>query len=131
MLRRFLAAAVVVALGLTAAARPAVVVTEEAERRILLWRGQSGELRFVNSVTDSPVAIRFRVGRRFEAFSVAADPQTESYYTAGVYSWNERAAGESREEIRLCSIGGIDLRLGSHELHIAGRCLEVRLLWTW
>lgn len=118
------------ALGLAAAVRPAVVVTEEAERRILLWRGQSGEIRFVHSVTERPVAIRFRVGRRFEDFSVAADPLTESYYTAGVHPWNERVALERTEEIRLCSMRGIDLRLGSHELHLAGGCLEVRLLWT-
>lgn len=127
---RWLAAAALLAIGVTAAARPVLVVGEDSRRRILLWHGQSGEIRFLHSVTDRPVAIRFRVGRRFEAFSVATDPLTESTYTSGVYLWNDRAGGERTDAIRLCSMRGIDLRLGFHELHIAGGCLEVRLLWT-
>ncbi|MEJ5359542.1 MAG: hypothetical protein WHT06_12820 [Desulfobacterales bacterium] len=127
---RLLAAAAVLAVGFTAAARPALVVGEDSSRRILLWHGQSGEIRFLHSVTDRPVTIRFRLGRRFEAFSVATDPLTESTYTAGVYLWNDRVGEEQTELLRLCSLRGIDLRLGSHELHIAGGCLEVRLLWT-
>ncbi len=130
MRARRLAAAGLLALGLAAAAKPAYVTGDGAEGWILLWRGQSGEIRFVNSVTERPVEIRFRVGRRFEGFAVATDPGTESYYTGGAYALNELAAGEATEVIRLCSMRGIELRVGFHERHVAGGCLEVRLLWT-
>jgi len=128
--RRWAAAGLLLALGFAAAARPAFVTGDGAEGWMLLWRGQRGEIRFVNSVTEKPVEIRFRVGRRFEGFSVATDPLTESYYTAGAYALNELASGEAVEAIRLCSMRGIDLRVGFHERHVAGGCLEVRLLWT-
>lgn len=127
--RRWAAAGLLV-LAFAAAARPALITGDGAKGWILLWRGQSGEIRFVNSVTERPVEIRFRVGRRFEGFSVATDPLTESYYTAGAYAVNELASGEAVEAIRLCSMRGIDLRVGFHKRHIAGGCLEVRLLWT-
>jgi hypothetical protein len=110
--------------------KPAVVKTDSHAGLLLLFRGQSGVIRFVNSVTERPVAIRFRIGSRFQDFSVATDETTEAYYTNGLYSMNEVVSKNSTEALRFCSIKGISLKLGFYDLYVQGGCLEVKLLWT-
>jgi hypothetical protein len=115
---------------LLAAVKPAVVSTDQKTGLLVLFRGQSGQIRFTNSVTQEPVVIGFRVGSVFKDFSVATDPLTEAYYTSGTYPLNAAAAAEATAVLRFCSIKGIALRLGCYDIELADGCLEVRLLWT-
>jgi len=109
---------------------PAVVQTEDHSRLLVLLRWQSGEIRFVNSVTGRPVSIHFRVGGLFQDFAVTTDETTEAYYTNGLYSMNDVDSKESVDILRFCSMKGIRLTLGFYDLDVKGGCLEVRLLWT-
>jgi hypothetical protein len=110
--------------------KPAVVHTDNHARLLVLFRGQSGVIRFVNSVTEKPVAIHFRIGSRFQDFSFVTDETTEAYYTSGLFSLNEAVSKESKEALRFCSMKGISLKLGFYDLHVKGGCLEAKLLWT-
>jgi hypothetical protein len=127
--RRWLIAALVAAcfLGLF---KPAVIRTDSETRLAALFRWQSGQIRFVNSVTERPVSIRFRIGSRFQAFSVATDETTEAYYTHGLYDMNRMVAEESTDRLSFCSVKGISLRIGFYTLSVQDGCLEVALLWT-
>jgi hypothetical protein len=115
---------------LLAAVKPAVFATDQRTGLLVLFRWQSGQIRFINSVTQEPVVIRFRLGRVFQEFSISTDPLTESYYTFGTYRLNEAAAAEQTAILRFCSVGGISLMLGFYAIEIKDGCLEVRLLWT-
>jgi len=110
--------------------KPAVVQTDGHARLLVLLRWQSGAIRFVNSVTGKPVAIRFRVGGRFRNFSVVTDETTEAYYTGGVYPMNAVLSGESVTILRYCSAKGISMTIGFYTLQVMDSCLEVKLLWT-
>jgi hypothetical protein len=116
--------------GLLLILKPAVVKTDNRAGLLVLFRGQSGVIRFVNSVTERPVAIHFRIGSRFQDFSVVTDETTEAYYTSGLFSLNEAVSRESTEVLRFCSMKGISLKLGFYDLYLKGGCLEARLLWT-
>jgi hypothetical protein len=109
--------------------KPAVVKTEDHSRLLVLLRWQSGQIRFVNSVTGKPVVIHFRIGSLFNDFTVSTDETTEEYYTNGLYSLNEVVAGDSTDVLRFCSVQGIRLTLGFYDLDVKDGCLEVRLLW--
>lgn len=130
MARRLLLAAFLVVLGLGWVLRPAVATTEDGSRLLVLLRGQPGRIQFVNSVTGRPVAIRFRVGTRFDGFAMSTDPATEEYYTSGLYSMSDVVSKQSTNTLRFCSVKGIHLVLGFHELDVRNGCLEVKLLWT-
>ena len=119
-----------IAVCLPAFCKPAVIRTDRDTRLAVFFRGQSGEIQFVNSVTDRPVSFGFRVGRRFQAFSVLTDETTEAYYTNGTYDMNTQVAQESTDQLRLCSMKGIALRLGFYSYTVKDGCLEVTLLWT-
>jgi hypothetical protein len=110
--------------------KPAVVKTDDHAGLLMLFRGQSGVIRFVNSVTGGPVTIHFRIGGRFQDFSVVTDETTEAYYTSGLFSLNEAVSKESTEALRFCSMKGISLRLGFYDFYLKGGCLEAKLLWT-
>jgi hypothetical protein len=114
---------------LIAGLKPAVVRTEDHSRLLVLLRWQSGQIRFVNSVTGRPVVIHFRIGGLFHDFAVKTDETTEDYYTNGLYSLNEVVAEESTDSLRFCSIKGIRLTLGFYDLEVKDGCLEVKLLW--
>jgi len=116
--------------SLMAVVKPAILRTDNHARLLVLLRWQSGCVRFVNSVTERPVAIHFRVGGTFRDFSVTTDAGTEEYYTGGMYSMNEAVAAESLPHLRFCSIKGIAVKIGFYELHLNDGCLEVKLLWT-
>jgi hypothetical protein len=118
------------AAGLAWLVRPAVVETDGGSRLLVLLRGQSGKIRFVNSVTGRPVEIGFRVGTLFHDFAMATDRATEEYYTGGLYAVNEVASHESTNALRFCSMKGIHLSVGLHELDARNGCLEVTLPWT-
>jgi hypothetical protein len=127
--RRLTIAAITVA-GIMGLCKPAVIRTDHDTRLAVFFRGQSGDIQFVNSVTGRPVSIGLRIGRRFQAFSVLTDKTTEAYYTNGTYDMNTRAARESTDQLRFCSVKGITLRLGFYTYSIKDGCLEVTLLWT-
>ncbi len=110
--------------------KPAVLQTNNHTRLLVILRWQSGTIRFVNSVTDKPVVIRFRVGGRFRDFSVVTDETTEAYYTGGVYPMNDTVSRESLRSLRFCSIKGISMTIGFYDLQVNESCLEVKLLWT-
>jgi hypothetical protein len=116
--------------GLMAVVKPAILETDNHARLLVLLRWQSGSVRFVNSVTERPVAIHFRVGSTFQDFSMDTDAGTEAYYTGGTYSINEALSAESRPRLRFCSIKGIAVSIGFYELQLNDGCLEVKLLWT-
>lgn len=116
--------------GLVAVVKPAIVRTDNHARLLVLLRWQSGTVRFVNSVTERPVAIHFRVGGTFRDFSVATDAGTEEYYTGGMYSMNEAISVESLPSLRFCSIKGISVTIGFYDIQLNDGCLEVKLLWT-
>jgi hypothetical protein len=110
--------------------KPALIKTDNHAGLLVLFRGQSGTIRFVNSVTEKPVAIHFRIGARFQDFSVVTDETTEAYYTNGLFSLNEAVSKESKDALQFCSMKGIFLSLGFYDFHLKGDCLEVKLLWT-
>lgn len=128
--RRVLFALYLLVAGVLAVGKPAILQTDSGARLLLLWRGQTGSIRFVNSVTGQPVEIDFRIGRLFQNFSVATDETTEAYYTHGVYPMGEALAAESERSLKFCSSTGIELRLGFYHVHLRDGCLEARLLWT-
>ncbi len=109
--------------------KPAVVTTEDHSRLLVLLRWQSGQVRFVNSVTGRPVVIHFRIGSLFQDFTISTDETTEGYYTNGLYSLNEVVAKDSTDTLRFCSVKGIRLTLGFYDFDVQDGCLEVRLLW--
>ncbi len=109
--------------------KPAVVKTDEDSRLLLLLRWQSGQIRFVNSVTNRPVVIHFRIGGLFHGFAVSTDQTTEDYYTNGLYCLNDVVAKESTDILRFCSVKGIRLTLGFYDIEVKDGCLEVKLLW--
>ena len=110
--------------------KPAVVKTEDGSRLLVLLRWQSGDIRFVNSVTEKPVWIHFRIGGPFHDFEVTTDEATEEYYTSGLYSMNDALSATATRILRFCSIKGIHLALGFYTLQVKDGCLEVKLLWT-
>jgi hypothetical protein len=110
--------------------KPAVFRTDDHAGLLVLFRGQSGVIRFVNSVTERPVAIHLRIGGRFQDFSVATDETTEAYYTNGLFSLNEAVSKESTDALQFCSMKGISLSLGFYDFDLKDGCLEVKLLWT-
>jgi hypothetical protein len=109
--------------------KPAVVKTEDHSRLLVLLRWQSGQIRFVNSVTNRPVVIHFRIGSLFHEFAVNTDAATEEYYTNGLYSLNKVVARDSTDVLRFCSVKGMRVTLGFYDLDVKDGCLEVRLLW--
>ena len=117
-------------IGAAVLLRPAIATTEKGSRLLVLLRWQSGRIQFVNSVTGRPVAIRFRVGTAFDRFAMTTDPATEEYYTNGVYRLNDVTSTQSTNALRFCSMNGIHLTLGFHDLDVRNGCLEVKLLWT-
>jgi hypothetical protein len=110
--------------------KPALIKTEDHAGLLVLFRGQSGAIRFVNSVTERPVTIHFRIGGRFKDFSFATDETTEAYYTNGLFSLNEAVSKESTDALRFCSMKGISLTMGFYNFYLKDGCLEVKLLWT-
>lgn len=110
--------------------RPVAIRTDEGLSLALLLRRQTGEIRFVNSVTGGPVEISFTVLDRFRRFSVQTDKTTEAYYSHGVYELNGAVAGEAKASMNFCSMKGIALRLGFFTYTIQDGCLEAELLWT-
>jgi hypothetical protein len=129
MAKRFLTLALPI-ICLVFSLKPAVVTTGDHSRLLALLRWQSGQIRFVNSVTGRPVVIDFRIGSLFHDFVVSTDETTEAYYTNGLYSLNEVVAKDSTETLRFCTVNGIRLTLGFYDLNVKEDCLEVRLLWT-
>ena len=114
---------------LVASLKPAVVKTEDHSRLLVLMRWQSGQIRFVNSVTRRPVVIHFRIGSLFHDFAVSTDETTEDYYTNGLYTLNEVVAKDATDVLRFCSVKGMRLKLGFYDLDVKNGCLEVKLLW--
>jgi hypothetical protein len=120
----------VLSAGLPFILRPAVVKTENHSRLLVLLRWQSGEIRFINSVTERPVRISFRIADRFRDFAAVTDETTEAYYTGGMYCMNKVLSKSATGVLRFCSIEGIHLSLGFYSLDVKNGCLEVRFLWT-
>lgn len=116
--------------GLMAVVKPAILRTDNHARLLVLLRGQSGTVRFVNSVTERPVVYHFRVAGTFRDFSVATDAGTEEYYTGGMYSMNEAVSTDSLPILRFCSIKGMSVTIGFYDFQLNDGCLEVELLWT-
>ena len=110
--------------------KPAVVKLDSGSRLLVLLRWQSGEIQFVNSVTEKPVSIHFQIGGLFRQFTVSTDETTEAYYTNGLYSMNEAVSRESTHTLKFCSMKGISLTLGFYSFSLKDGCLEVKLLWT-
>jgi hypothetical protein len=110
--------------------KPAVIRTENETRLAVFLRGQTGQIRFVNSVTGQPVVIRFSIHGRFQTFSVLSDETTEAYYSHGVYDLNQAVSDEATKRLNLCSMKGISLTMGFYTFTVQNGCLEVDLLWT-
>ncbi|OQX27171.1 MAG: hypothetical protein BWK80_06670 [Desulfobacteraceae bacterium IS3] len=111
--------------------RPAVITTDDHTGLLMLLRWQSGHIRFVNSVTEKPVMIHFRIRDKFRDFLFLTDETTENYYTSGFCDLNESLSAEATDTLRFCSVKGMSLRLGWHEFYLKdGGCLEVKLLWS-
>ncbi len=128
--RRLMIVAAIAVVCFAGLFKPVLIRTDHETRLAALFRWQSGRIRFVNSVTDHPVTIRFQIVRRFQAFSVSTDETTEAYYTHGVYALNDIVAEESTDRLKFCSIKGISLKMGFYEIEVKDGCLEVALLWT-
>ena len=130
MTRRELIIFVIVLVCLLLILKPAVVKLESGSRLLVLLRWQSGKIQFVNSVTEKPVTIHFKIKGLFQQFRVVTDETTEAYYTNGLYSMNEAVLRESTNTLKFCSMKGISLTLGFYRFSLKDGCLEVKLLWT-
>ncbi len=108
-----------------------VVVVEDGQKRwiLLLSAWEQGQVEFVNSVTGKPVLLEFRLPWAFGGFRAFTDPETEAYYTAGQYPWNQALARERRKTLAYCSEVGLALRLGNTWFRVEKGCLRLRLLW--
>jgi hypothetical protein len=126
----FLLAGGLLLIGFAVLVKPACLRTDAGDRLMVLWRGQTGSIRFTNSVTGRPVVIDFEIGRLFRHFAVATDPTTEAYYTHGVYALEPALAAESTRRLHFCSSTGMELRFGFYDIPLQGGCLEATLLWT-
>ncbi len=73
--------------------------------------------------------MRFDLPWHFSGFSAQTDPDTETYYTGGEYSWNDKLAGESTRVLDFCSEVGIKLMLGSLKYEIRHGCVRAAMLW--
>ncbi|MFZ3045648.1 MAG: hypothetical protein WA151_07010 [Desulfatirhabdiaceae bacterium] len=110
--------------------KPAMIRTENETRLAVFLRWQTGQIYFVNSVTDQPVVIRFSLHGQFRNFSVTSDEATESYYSHGVYDLNQAVSDEATKRLNFCSMKGISLTMGFYTFTVQNGCLEVDLLWT-
>ncbi|RTG92842.1 hypothetical protein CSW25_06490 [Thermus scotoductus] len=107
-----------------------VVVEDGTERRyMLLTPWEKGQVEFVNTVTGKPVLLEFHLPWAFQGFRAFTDPETEAYYTAGEYPWNQALARERRKTLAYCSEVGLALKLGSTWFRVEKGCLRLRLLW--
>ncbi|WP_370687359.1 hypothetical protein [Thermus sp. NEB1569] len=108
-----------------------VVEVEEGGRKtyLALFPWEEVRVEFVNSVTGRPVLLEFRPLFRLQDFRAYTDPETEAYYTAGEYSWNQSLARERRKTLAYCSEVGLALKLGSTWFRVEKGCLRLRLLW--
>nr|WP_051946868.1 hypothetical protein [Thermus amyloliquefaciens] len=102
---------------------------DEGRRYLLLTAWDEGRVEFVNSVTGRPVLLEFGMPWAFQGFRAFTDPETEAYYTAGEYPWNQALAKERRRALAYCSEMGLALRLGGTWFRAEGGCLRLRLLW--
>jgi len=108
-----------------------VVVVEEGQKKwyLFLSAWEQGRVEFVNSVTGKPVLLEFRLPWAFQGFQAFTDPETEAYYTAGEYPWNQALAKERRKDLAYCSEVGLALKLGDTWFRVQRGCLRLRLLW--
>jgi len=111
--------------------KPARVVVGDRSTVVFFRRFQEGSLRFVNSVTQQPVTIRFRVRSIFSDFSMETDEETENYYTSGTYAIDPVLSRQTSSTLKLCSMQGMVLAIGDDRWEIQDGCLEVTLLWTF
>lgn len=121
-----------VILVLTAAAlllRPVSVQGDAFKQTVWLWAWQSGQVRFVNSVTQTPVRIDFGLFNGFSGFNMHTDELTEQYYTHGSYAIDQRLFGEHSQRLHYCSMVGMSVQLGSRLFQVSDGCLEIRILW--
>ena len=109
--------------------RVVVVVDGQQKRYLFLSAWEQGRVEFVNSVTGKPVLLKFHLLWAFQGFQAYTDPETEAYYTAGEYSWNQSLAKERRKALAYCSEVGLALKLGSTWFRVEKGCLRLRLLW--
>ncbi|MBW6395945.1 hypothetical protein KZX47_12405 [Thermus sp. SYSU G05001] len=108
-----------------------VVVVEDGQKTwyLFLSAWEQGRVEFVNSVTGKPVLLEFHLPWAFQGFRAFTDPETEAYYTAGEYPWNQALAREKRKTLDYCSEVGLALKLGSTWFRVEKGCLRLRLLW--
>ena len=108
-----------------------VAEVEEGGRKtyLALFPWEEVRVEFVNSVTGKPVLLEFRLPWAFQGFRAFTDPETEAYYTAGEYPWNQALARERRKTLAYCSEVGLALKLGSTWFRVEKGCLRLRLLW--
>ncbi|MEJ5363916.1 MAG: hypothetical protein WHS86_02345 [Desulfosoma sp.] len=111
--------------------KPARVAVDDRSTVVVFRRFEEGSIRFVNSVTQKPVTIRFRVRSLFSDFSMETDEETENYYTSGTYAIDPVLSRHTSSSLKLCSIQGIALSVGDDRWEIQDGCLEVTLLWTF
>lgn len=108
-----------------------VVVVEDGQQRryLVLSAWEQGRVEFLNSVTGKPVLLEFHLPWAFQGFRAFTDPETEAYYTAGEYPWDQALARERRKTLAYCSEVGLALRLGNTWFRVEKGCLRLRLLW--
>ena len=111
--------------------KPAQVVLGDRSTVVVFRRFQEGSIHFVNSVTQKPVTIHFRVRSVFSDFSMETDEETENYYTSGTYAIDPVLSRQTSSTLKLCSMQGIILSVGDDRWEIQDGCLEVTLLWTF
>jgi hypothetical protein len=128
-LKAFLVTFIMFLLLVAGLIRPIEISEERGQSTLWLWAWQQGRIDFVNSITKRPVTIHFGMAWRFSGFFAQTDPGTEEYYTAGVYSWNEKLAKEQTRMIRYCSEVGVTLTIGGMVIHKRGGCISATLLW--
>jgi hypothetical protein len=109
--------------------RPVRVTNEDGAITLWLWAWQRGQIDFINSVTNRPVSISFRMPWRFSRFSARTDPGTEDYYTEGLYRWNDAMAKERTRSIRYCSEVGVSVTFVKKAIRTRGGCIKADLLW--
>lgn len=110
--------------------RPVLIVKDGIPRgTIWLWPWSSIRISFTNSVTERPVEITCTPIWYFSNFSARTDPETEAYYTAGSYNWQDALAKEHPSSLSFCSVKGITVCTQTKCFSTDEGCLEMKLLW--
>lgn len=109
--------------------RPVRLTTYSNSKILFCWAWDRGNIEFINSVTGGRVNITFNLKNGFSHFEMNTDEKTEDYYTSGIYNINDILKKENRQKLNFCSIKGMDIKIGAHNIRVKNSCASLEVLW--